>query len=526
MRITVAPAIGSLVLLLAPAAGSAPAASSPQKDPELEALEARLRSGGNREKIDALFDAAKKVGTVAALRLIPPYFAVNANAYLSDRAIAAFSEAKDAGPFAAVAAEALKDPEDRVRIGALEAVIRRRGDTDASLAVPLLADKDPEIVLLALEAVLMHRPASLPPQIPKLASSKQKDATVRGTALLAWATLDAAGAARAVAEARADKNPRLRIASLLASRAAGGNAANEALAALTDTDRRVRFAALDWIEAARPAAAIDALIALVEVDQGRVRDSAVAALRAISQRDFGTDAKAWARWREQVGPAFEPPAAGGNGPTTGEASAPKQEVGTRVDGIARYHELVVASDRVAFVIDVSGSMRETYAAKGGTSAGGTSAGGGAVTKHAVAADALRDVLRAMPKGTHVTLILFNSAPLRFKASGRKAWLEVDDRLPDEAHKWMMGIGASNATNVSDSLALVLDDPEVDTVYLLTDGEPSAGERNLGSRIADWAERVTRFSRTRVHTIGLGTDDKAERFLRDLARSTGGTYVGR
>jgi hypothetical protein len=282
----------------------------------------------------------------------------------------------------------------------------------------------------------------------------------------------------------------------------------------------VRLAAYSWVSRARPAAAVPALILNLGKESGRPRAEALRALKTITLRDFGFDAAAWKNWWEPVAKDFVPPAADkpkkNDARPVDAAAAPE----TKVDA-PLYHDFIVRSDRVAFLVDVSGSMRSELAS------GATSTNGNKSTKLAIAADALHDVVARLPKGTRVTIVVFNNQPLRYRdasKSNASAWLEASPKLAADVKKFVLAIGASNYTNISDSLELVLDDPDVDTIYLLTDGAPSEGKRNLGSRIVEWVRRVNAFTRTEVNTIALGASDRDFGFLRNLAEATGGTCV--
>ena len=64
------------------------------------------------------------------------------------------------------------------------------------------------------------------------------------------------------------------------------------------------------------------------------------------------------------------------------------------------------------------------------------------------------------------------------------------------------------------------DPNVDTVYLLSDGEPSAGEVINAEDIADEILRWNRLRQIVIHTIGFGIDSQ---LLQRLADESGGIY---
>jgi HEAT repeat protein len=461
---------------------------------DLASIEQTLRTGTDREKASALYDAAKKLGSEEALRLLPPFFDAP-NPYLSDRAIAAFSETKNGAGFLAVAKDALESPKPRIRHGALEALARTRLAVPADLPAGALADGDAEGRFLALHVLIAHPPAKGPAALDKLASPQEKDPKIRATALWAWGAIAAGraagdGAPSPLAAASKDKDPTIRIGALLGLEAAKA-APTAAIEALADPDKRVRLAALAWICRARPAGAGAVLAANLGKETGRVREATLEALDAIRKAAVPVPASA--------------------------------DVDTKVE-FPKYHELAVRSDRVAFLVDVSGSMRERSQGSGETSAGGEGK-----SKIETAADELRRAVAALPKGTRVSVVVFSGEPLRYhegsKANSNEA-VEASAALADRLRKFVVSIGAKNSTNISDALDLVIDDPDVDTIYLLTDGAPSAGKRMLGSRIVEWAQRMVALSRTRIDAVALGASNKDFDFLRKLAEATGGTAVRR
>ena len=81
---------------------------------------------------------------------------------------------------------------------------------------------------------------------------------------------------------------------------------------------------------------------------------------------------------------------------------------------------------------------------------------------------------------------------------------------------------SIASSVRESaVELAFRDPNVDTIYLLTDGQPSAGRI---INVDDLADQVQRWNYSRqivVHGISVGLDSK---LLQRLARESGGQYV--
>lgn len=69
------------------------------------------------------------------------------------------------------------------------------------------------------------------------------------------------------------------------------------------------------------------------------------------------------------------------------------------------------------------------------------------------------------------------------------------------------------------------DPEVDTIYLLSDGVPSYGTVSRDYRVRQEVRRVNRWRRVAIHTILLGTRGTDRKFMLALATENGGFAVG-
>ena len=70
----------------------------------------------------------------------------------------------------------------------------------------------------------------------------------------------------------------------------------------------------------------------------------------------------------------------------------------------------------------------------------------------------------------------------------------------------------------------MDDDEVDTIYLLSDGVPSYGTVARDFRVLQEVRRHNRWRRVVIHTILLGTKGTDRKFMASLAGATGGRAV--
>jgi len=68
--------------------------------------------------------------------------------------------------------------------------------------------------------------------------------------------------------------------------------------------------------------------------------------------------------------------------------------------------------------------------------------------------------------------------------------------------------------------LAMEDPDIDTIYLLTDGIPSSGELTNADDILDAVLRENRIRQVVIHCISIGLNST---LLKDLAAMTDGEY---
>jgi hypothetical protein len=181
--------------------------------------------------------------------------------------------------------------------------------------------------------------------------------------------------------------------------------------------------------------------------------------------------------------------------------------------VATFYGLEVVSDRLAFAIDVSGSMSAPAGSKGRTS---TQRDTGS-TRLAVAKQELDKALRRISPGVQFNLFFFGSVVRPWK----KELVAKDEKILGEALEHSGSQRPGGGTNIYDALMGAFADERVDTIYLLSDGDPSAGSVIDPNLIR---ERIARFNRVRkvqIHCISIGQPSP---FLRALAKENGGVYT--
>jgi len=169
-----------------------------------------------------------------------------------------------------------------------------------------------------------------------------------------------------------------------------------------------------------------------------------------------------------------------------------------------YYDIPLVSSRIAFCVDHSGSM----GAKVGTDR--------KRNRLDMAKEQLNSVVKALPKTHKVNLIPFETEVTHIWREVKKLSRGNREDLLDYIKK----IKLKGGTNTYGSLMYAMQDPDVDTIYLLTDGIPTSGELTHAEDILDAIERENRTRQVVIHCISIGLDST---LLKDLAELTGGEY---
>jgi len=163
----------------------------------------------------------------------------------------------------------------------------------------------------------------------------------------------------------------------------------------------------------------------------------------------------------------------------------------------------VRSDRVVFVVDVSGSMNQPFGTGGGT-------------RLDEAKRQLVRVLGLLPKKAKVNVVAFGNGAVTLADTLQT----IDEKRRKAAEEWTKALECRGATNVFAAMQRAFADLEVDTIFLLTDGQPSTGEITAPGPLADAIAAWNLGRGVRIHTVAIG--GKSD-FLERLARDSGGEH---
>ncbi|HEV8113387.1 MAG TPA: HEAT repeat domain-containing protein [Planctomycetota bacterium] len=324
-------------------------------------------------------------------------------------------------------------------------------------------------------------------------ATSRADVELRCAALQAIATLDPIAAHPAVVEALSAREAPLRVAGLLAS---AESTEQECLTvsgrALEDAEPRVRVQAIENLEKLGSRAAILALVHQMEIEtRERLRYGILAWLRARSGLDVGFDAAAWRGWAEKVDGRL---ATGGG---AGDRLPPVG--GTK----ASFAGMSLISDRVCFLVDFSGSTWQTKV--------------GDRTRKEILDEKLRAALEALPAGTRFNVIPYTNDPIPWE----KRLVASDKGSVKRALDFFERCHQSGRGNFYDAALLAIEDPDVDTLVVLTDGVPTGGHRwNLELMIELLVER-NRYRKVAFDSVLVDAPKSKQKLWADLARRTGG-----
>lgn len=312
------------------------------------------------------------------------------------------------------------------------------------------------------------------------------------------------------------------------------------IGALGDADWGVQVRAVQLLGARRTQRAVPHLINALARATPRVAEAIGALLRELTGENFGPYPEQWGRWWEDHKDDYQEKVkvAGGKREEFPEA---------------HFYGIPIKSDRVLFVIDISGSMKlptENPNPKENWKPPPTTTGGNAPPpppppeeilsgpKIDVAKHELKKAIEKLPTQATFNIVCFNQAAVAWQPRQMPA----TKQNKEDAYQWIRTLSPSGSTYIDGALRLafrlaglaVADDkyPEVaiDTMMVLSDGAPTDNTlpdaklmdpEEVLAHVREW----NRHGRVVIHAIGISRHEGVE-FMQKLARENGGIYVDR
>ncbi len=321
----------------------------------------------------------------------------------------------------------------------------------------------------------------------------------RVAALDALAASGSDRAAKLIAEYLDDRDEETRA---VAAGSLGVMKANEAAVAalargLGDKSAMVRNSALNAMRTIRNKQLVGPLIAYLggKDDESR-KVKALQALINITHQNMGLVAADWEKWWKFAEKSFELP--------KGE----KAFTSVKAYDLS-YFGIEVSSTRMTFIVDISSSMKQAVPVQ-------TKSSKKSVPKIDVLKKELERVVSKLPADAQINIVKFDA---NFR-SWQKKLQPLAGRGRKKAVDYIRSITTGAGTNVYDSLESALKDQRVDTIYLLTDGNPTRGRYQATPDILREIRKINRVRSATIHCIAFGAESD---LLKQLAKQNGGKY---
>ncbi len=319
--------------------------------------------------------------------------------------------------------------------------------------------------------------------------------------------------------ASAEPNPRARVLLTLAlGMRPEGSAFTALLQNLFDKDDGVVLAAIEKVQEKDSTASIGPLIDGLAYQEKRGRADGLLAfeirktLLQLTREDI-VRSEDWRNWWDPRKENFErPPEGAAEGVVTSVYKDP-----------SRFFGIEVPSEKVVFLLDVSGSMSEVDPApeESGDDAGGR----GPIPESRQRLRRIqRELIRTiemLPEKTQFNIITFCHEILPLE----EHLLPANSRNKSKAISFIRDFEANGETWTDHALLRAFEVEGLRAIFLLSDGAPRRGDTPLDTEpILEWLREANRFSRVRIHTIGFEQAGKSMRaFLKRIAVLNHGEY---
>ncbi len=213
-----------------------------------------------------------------------------------------------------------------------------------------------------------------------------------------------------------------------------------------------------------------------------------------------------------------------------------------------------SSNKIVYVLDISGSMEgkaekdlqgnivSSAAAKTGDFVGSKIGGqvgnlvkkqtNNQLTKLGKAKKELMPAIRGLSEDKWFTIIVFENRVKKW----RKNLVQATTANKNLAIAYLENLHSGGGTNLSDAVeeALLLlgagatdanADLGVETIFLLSDGSPTAGKITNKTKILEKISEWNSAGRVKIHTIGLGEDCDKD-FMKKIAEENSGQFIDR
>jgi HEAT repeat protein len=381
---------------------------------------------------------------------------------------------------------ALRHPDPSVRAVMARALGKLKHQSAGDRLAEPLKDKNIEVRTAALEAVAERKDKNAEAVLQREAQSSNEESAAVAIGLLP--AFPTPATLQLLVKLAGQYKPGLSIPALDAlAELQSEDALPVFERALKVKEWPVRVSAIRGLSRLRRKESVDLLIDRADKEEGRVLAELVDALKGLTGKPFGYAPGQWKEWWSGARGDFVPP-------EKARAMAMSQS------GTTTYHGVPVLSTRMVFLMDISGSMSEVT---------------GNESRIEQSKKELLRVLSQLGSNAQVNLIFFDDRIEPW----RKTLVPIKANLK-EAQALISKVAPRGQTNIFDALEFAFSHKEADTIYLLSDGDPTNGRVIEPDDILRETRKLNRLRQIVIHTISFG----ASRFMKLLAEQNGGQYV--
>lgn len=377
--------------------------------------------------------------------------------------------------------------------------------------VRMLQDKDKEVVIAAAKILGERKYKDALGPLKKMWEKGNKDREIMRAGLSATAMIrqgDATWIDELLVLTKSE-DPELRSLALDGL----GNSTDKKhldklVAALDDPNWSTRLAALEALERLRMKEAISAIILRMPKEDGRMQNEFANALWRMTGQPFADNAQGWDNWWKQNGANFQ---------ILSDADLEKVKSGeeewrlrqtTRVD--SKFFGIRIISHRVIFIIDVSGSMELGLANE--------YKGKKAKNRLEVAKSELSKCIQGLDPVALFNIYTFSSDTERWVDGSLAA---ANEKNRNDATTYVDKLKAGGGTNLYGAIKDAFADPDVDTIFIMSDGEPSVGDVIEPTMIREHVQAWNEHRKIVINTVAIAGQFQ---ILEWLAQDSGGTNV--
>ena len=432
------------------------------------------------------------------------------------RAVIALSKLENTEAMEWLIKNGLKDNNDFIRLGTAEILGKITAKQSVMALLDVIKDKNPNV---AAEAIYSLGHIGNTSVTDKLIDSynSSKPWQIKAALVESVAKLDTSKSLEIIKKALQDKDYQVRMTAIETIPSVNKEEAVKVVHnAINDKDWRVRVSAIETTQLIRDKRCITELIDRLTDEQGRLKLDILITLKDLTDKEIGLNIKDWKNWWDSNKDTFQPIERKDSKPRDSKQVIPQNVTA------AQFYNVPILSNRVSFILDLSGSMR--YKAEGDEKNKNAD-----TTKLDIAKKEMIKTIEKFDNKTFFNIILLGSDEDSNYDKKQKIWkVTLMQAIPQNKQDAIGFINKQKAkgwTNIYDAIEYAFEDENVDTTFLLSDGGASKGKFVYTNDILYHIKKMNKFRKIMINTIETeATNNDNRRLMRELAEITKGTYT--